>query len=61
MLVFSVVEKTLLLNVGLFAQESADACSVLLDVCKLIVTMIVVFRIQASWSLEKVLVVPMHL
>ena len=38
MFVFSVVEKILLLNVGLFAQESAETCSVLLDVCKLIVT-----------------------
>ena len=35
--------ENMLLSLGLFAQESAETCSVLLDACKLIVTMTVVF------------------
>ena len=40
--------ENLLLSIGLFAQENAETCSVLLDACKLIVAMTVVLKIQAS-------------
>ena len=44
----SVLGKNLLLGIGLFAQENAGTCSVLLDACKLIVAMTVVLKTQAS-------------